>query len=222
MARILKSFLLCIVAYFIQACIMPLLPVFDVSANFLIVVMSIIIVGMGRQHGFVASLIFAILMETMLPNLKYFNLLIYPSISIIGLRFFADKTDRRMELERSLNKRYSGNRNPLLRTIFCTLVFSIVYELVNIAYIYLRGYEFSSKRYFAALIFVIYNLVLCTFVMVPIRKYYGLRYNFKASLMRKKKKTLDEFDPSKGISPVVPNRKKPSILEQELKKSNKE
>lgn len=174
----------------------------SVSPNIAIVYLSIIIVGYGRQHGLVASLIIGILMEIMLANLNYFYLLLYPSIAVLSMLVFADKTERKLEMERATRK-YKGNANPLLRSINCTLYMSALYEIISVGYGLLIGMETSTNTLLRSTIFLGYNALLCTIVMLPLRKFLGLKFVFP-KFGKQAVKAPRELDPSLGRQPITP------------------
>lgn len=207
MRRVVKTFVTCFLAYLLQVTAMPLMDFQSVSPNIAIVYLSIIIVGYGRQHGLVASLIIGILMEIMLANLNYFYLLLYPSIAVLSMLVFADKTERRLEMERATRK-YKGNRNPLLRSISCTLYMSLLYELISIGYGLLIGMEASSNTLLRSAIFLGYNALLCSIVMLPLRKFLGLKFVFP-KFGKQAAKAPRELDPSLGRQPIAPFEAEP-------------
>lgn len=199
MTRVIKTLLLTLLSYLLQATAMPLMSFHSISPNINIAILSIIIVGYGRQHGVVASFIIGILMETMIQNLVYFHLLIYPVIAILSMLAFADKTERRMEMERA-TRRYYGNMNPLLRTLLCTIYMSVLYELVNLGYGMLTGIELSTGTYMRILLFVAYTALLSIVLMIPTRAFLGLKSSMP-KLGGNKQRAPKELDPTLGRQP---------------------
>lgn len=201
MIKIIKTLLITIFAYFLQATAIPLLSFNDISGNIIISTLSVIIVAIGRQHGFASSLIFGILMETMVESLTYWHLLIYPILGVLGFLLFADKTDRRLEMERITKKKFAGNINPVIRTFLCTLVLSLIFETFNIFYELLRGVNFDFIQFSRALLATTYNLVITLIIIVPIRKIYGLR-SYTPKFRRIEQIELADIDPTKGIQAI--------------------
>lgn len=203
MLKIIKTLILTIFTYLLQATVFPLLPINNISGNIIIAMQAIIIVAMGRQHGFASSLIFGILMEVMVPSLPYLHLLIYPFLGVLGSIFFADKTDRRLEMERVTKKKYRGNINPLIRTFLCTLFLTLIFEMINIFYELLRGVSLYGNQITRAFGAVIYNVVITSIIIIPARRFYGLRSYFPR-FGRNKKVEIADLDPSTGVQPILP------------------
>lgn len=216
MIRIFKTLLITILSYLLQATAMPLLGFHSVSPNINIAMLSILIVAYGRQHGLVSSIIIGILMEIMIQNLAYFHLLIYPVISILSMLAFADKTERRMEMERAM-RRYYGNMNPLLRTLLCTLYMALLYELIHIGYGMLTGIELSANTYLRLLIFVGYTTLLSLLLMIPLRAFLGLPSGLP-KFSKSKRREPKELDPTLGRQPLF--QRKPNALEEEPQAEN--
>lgn len=203
MLKIIKTLVLTIFTYLLQVTVFPLLPINDIAGNIIIAGLAVIIVAVGRQHGFASSLISGILMEVMVSSLPYLHLLAYPLLGVLGLLFFADKTDRRLEMERVTKKKYKGNINPLIRTFLCTIFLTIIFEMVNIFYELLRGVSFDLDQLIRALGAILYNVLITAIIVIPIRKFYGLRSYFPR-FGRKKAFEIADVDPSRGIQPIVP------------------
>lgn len=184
MAKIIKTLFLTFLAYLVQVCVMPFLPINSITANVLVAVISIVTVAYGRLFTFGASAIAGIVMEAMLPSITYFKLIIYPVGALFASLFFADKTDRRLEQERSLGKS-AKNLPAHLRTILCAVVNIGIYEFVHILYIYLTGVEIGTLHITRAFTNILYTAFVTFIIMWPVRKFLGM-YRPKA----KKAKTL--------------------------------
>lgn len=182
MAKIIKTLFLTFLAYLVQVCIMPYIPINGISANALIAVISIITVAYGRLFTFGASAIAGILMETMLPSITYLKLILYPVGALFASLFFADKSDRQLEQERSLGKK-AKNLPAHLRTILCAAVNVTLYEFVHIIYVYLTGVEIGFLHISRGLTNVLYTVFVTFVLMWPVRKFLGI-YRPKARKTR--------------------------------------
>lgn len=135
--------------YLFHVCVMPYLKVGGVTPNLLYVNIAIITVAYGRVQAFWAGLIYGFLMEVMLPGVPFVHLAVYPISSLFVSFVFADKTLRRLQMDRAL-KRSSREIPPLWRTVLCAMVNVLVYEVVNVAYIYLQGTALTPTHFIRA------------------------------------------------------------------------
>ena len=117
---------------------------------------------------------YGIVMEIMLPTVPMLNLLFYPISALVCAMFFADRSEAQLQYARSIGRR-GRNISPLLRTVLCALVNVIVYEIVNLVYMYLSGAELSSALIQRALIDALATTVLTAVIMIPVRKLLGFR-----------------------------------------------
>ncbi|NMD38013.1 MAG: hypothetical protein GYA87_04950 [Christensenellaceae bacterium] len=188
---------------------MPLLPIYNVSADAIFAVLAVVIVAYGRQYGITLSLIFGILMEAMLPSLDYLHLILYPAVGILGTVAMSDKTDRRLEMERNLNKK-GENVNPLIRTPLTAMLMTTLFEFLNMAYVLLRGVGFDRENLTRIFVSVMYTTFVTIIIMIPLRRFLGLKFIMPQKI---KKRNLDDdfvIDPSKGnpvIRPVIADNK---------------
>ena len=129
-------FLLTFLGYFSEVCIMPYVKIFDVTPNLLYVVVGIVTVAYGKLRAFWVGLIYGILMQVMLPSVTMLNLALYPLTTLFCSFAFADKPLKTIEYERAV-RHERKEMPPWLRTVFCTMLNTFVYETVQITYIYL-------------------------------------------------------------------------------------
>jgi hypothetical protein len=125
------------------------------------------------------SLTVGYLLEIMMPPLDYISLILYPVCAMLGAIAFSDKSERKLEEARSLGRR-SGNLPPLLRTVLCALLSIIIFEAVNLMYIYLNGIQLEASHYQRALISVVYTAALAGILQFPIRHFMGIHKLKKA------------------------------------------
>lgn len=186
--RHIKLFVVLMLAYLVQSCVMPYFTVFGITPSLVIVAMSIVTVAFGRIRAFWAGAFFGIILETMQPTKSLLNLLLYPICSLLGAVIFADKSTQQLEYERSIGKA-GRNISPLVRTPLCTLFNITLYDIVNIAYIYLRGADITFTNIGRGLFDIFLTTLLCIVIMVPVRHFLGFRH--RVDLIRNPKPYLD-------------------------------
>lgn len=193
----IKFFLVLLLGYLCQVCIMPYIAINDVTPSLIYAVIAIITVGYGKLRALWAGGFYGIVMETMLPaGLSMLNLLMYPIGALFVSIFFADKSEKKLEEERSIGRpmththdflswltdlgyRIKGapgqNANPYIRTPLCALCNVLIYEVINLVYIYLGGTIPGSAHYSRALTNIIATTLLTMLLMFPVRRFLGFR-----------------------------------------------
>ena len=134
-----------ILGYLFHVCVMPYLHPGGVTPNLLYVNIAIVTVAYGRLQALWAGLIYGFLLEIMAPSVPFVELAIYPISSLFVSFVFADKSLRRLQMDRAL-KRKTWEMPPLFRTVFCAMANVLVYETVNVAYIYLQGTDLTIRH----------------------------------------------------------------------------
>lgn len=172
--RQIRILLLVIVAYLLQMNVMPFLQIADVSPNLLLTVIAIVSVGYGRVRAFWVGAVYGLILETMQPTRELFSLLLYPLSALLGAMIFADKSMRTLEYERSLG-RAGRNTTPYLRTPLCAMVNALVFEIVNVTYIYLREGSINAGHIGRGVLSVVMTVVITVVLMYPIRRLLGFR-----------------------------------------------
>lgn len=170
----LKLLFVLVVGYFVQVCVMPYVKIGGVSPSLLLALVAIVTVGYGRIRGFWAGCIYGILMETMLPTVRLMNLLLYPASALACGVPCADKSEARLEHERSVGKA-GRNLNPYLRTTVCAGLNAAMYEIVNVVYIYLRGAQLEWAHISRALADVLLTALLALAIALPVRRFLGFK-----------------------------------------------
>ena len=167
--RYLSFALLIIFGYLCEACVMPHLRIFGITPNLLYVIIGIITVAYGKLRAFWAGLCFGLLMEVMLPSVTFLNLALYSITTLFCSFAFADKPLKTIEYERATNK--SSRELPAwLRTLLCTALNTLIYEVVNVTYIYLGGSSLTADHLLKAAADVVLTSALCLILMFPIRR----------------------------------------------------
>ena len=169
----LKLALMTLLAYLLQTTASGYLSIADVAPNLALALLAIISVAYSRKFTFMSSLTVGYLMEVMLPALDYMNLILYPVCAMLGALAFSDKSERKLEEERSLGKR-AGNWPAHLRTPLSALVSISVFEAVNLLYIYLNGVSIDGGHIGRALIDVFYTTALAGVLQFPFRWWLGM------------------------------------------------
>ena len=169
-----KLILVILVGYLAHVSIMPYINVSGTSPSLLIATAAIVTVGYGILHGLWAGMFYGIVMETLLPTVPMLNLLFYPISALLCAVFFADRSEAQLQYARSIGKR-GRNISPLLRTVLCAMVNVIIYEIVNLVYMYLSGAVLSAALIQRAMTDVLSTTVLTAVIMIPVRKLLGFR-----------------------------------------------
>lgn len=172
--RQVKLILVILVGYLAHVSIMPYIHIGDVTPSLLITVTAIVTVGYGMLRGLWTGMFYGIVMEIMLPTVPMLNLLFYPISALFCAVIFADRSEAQLQYQRSIGKR-GRNTSPLFRTVFCTLVNVILYEIVNLVYMYLSGAELTAAIIQRGLTDVLATTLLTAIIMVPVRKLLGFR-----------------------------------------------
>ena len=167
--RYLAFVLIIVFGYLFQVCVIPYIRPFGISPNLLYVVIGIITVAYGKLRAFWAGLIYGLLMEIMLSSVPFLNLVIYPVTTLFCSFAFADKPLKTIEYERATNKK-TKELPAWLRTVLCTALNSLIFEIVNVTYIYLGGTRLTIYHFIRAFAGVILTSVLCFILLFPLRR----------------------------------------------------
>lgn len=172
--RQVKLILVILVGYLAHVSVMPYLKLGDATPSLLIATLAIVTVGYGMLRGLWAGMFYGIVMEIMLPTVPILNLLFYPILSLLCGLFFADRSAAQLQYARSIGKR-GRNISPLVRTVLFALLGVVVYEIVNLVYMYLSGADITAKLIRRALTDVLATTALTAVIMIPVRKLLGFR-----------------------------------------------
>ena len=167
--RYLAFVLIIVFGYLFQVCVIPYIRPFGISPNLLYVVIGIITVAYGKLRAFWAGLIYGLLMEIMLSSVPFLNLVIYPVTTLFCSFAFADKPLKTIEYERATNKK-TKELPAWLRTVLCTALNSLIFEIVNVTYIYLGGTRLTFYHFIRAFAGVILTSLLCFILLFPLRR----------------------------------------------------
>ncbi len=169
-----RFFLVVLLTYLLHTCLMPEIRILGVTPNLIIAVLGVVAVCFERVKTLWYGLIMGILLEVMLPTTPLLSLLLYPIIAALCMLIFSDKSMQQLEYERGLGKP-GRNRPAWLRTPLCAAFGTTVYEIVNIAYVYLRGTDIEFSHILRGLINVLLTAALALVLMVPLRRFFGIR-----------------------------------------------
>ncbi len=172
--RFLRFLFVVFLTYLLHVTVMPSVRIRNVSPGLIFAVLGVITVCFERTKTLWAGMIFGILLEVMQPKVPLLNLLLYPAIAILGSLIFADKSMQRLEYERGLGKP-GRNMAFWLRTPLCAAVDTLVYEVVNIGYVYLREDVFTMTFVINAAIDILATALLAAAIMFPLRRFFGVR-----------------------------------------------
>ena len=167
--RYLAFILIIAFGYLFQVCVIPYIRPFGISPNLLYVVIGIVTVAYGKLRAFWVGLIYGLVMEIMLSSVPFLNLVIYPVTTLFCSFAFADKPLKTIEYERATNKK-TKELPAWLRTVLCTALNSLFFEIVNVTYIYLGGTQLTFSHFIRAFAGVILTSLLCFILLFPIRR----------------------------------------------------
>ncbi len=169
-----RFFLVVLLTYLFHTCLMPDIRILGVTPNLILAVLGVVAVCFERIKTLWYGLIMGILLEVMLPTTPLLSLLLYPIIAALSMLIFSDKSMQQLEYERGLGKP-GCNRPAWLRTPLCAAFATAVYEIVNIAYVYLRGSPIEFSHIVRGLTDILLTAVLSLALMVPLRRFFGIR-----------------------------------------------
>jgi hypothetical protein len=161
--------LLTFIGYFSEVCVMPYVKIFGVTPNLLYAVIGIVTVAYGKLRAFWVGLIYGILMQVMLPSVTMLNLAIYPLTTLFCSFAFADKPLKTLEYERVI-RRQRKELAPWLRTVLCAMLNTLVYETVQITYIYLGGSPLTVSHFLRGFADIVLTGALCFLILFPVRR----------------------------------------------------
>ena len=164
--RLFKCVVFTLLAYLLQATTAIHISLWDVAPNIALAMIAIVSVGLGRKYAFFMSLAVGYMLEVMLPMLDYFNLILYPVCAMLGALVFSDKSERRVDEERTSQK-VRGSLNPHIRTPLCAFLSVSIFEGVHFFYLYLSGVSIDNGHITRALIDIVYTSVLSGLIQFP-------------------------------------------------------
>ena len=167
--KYLVLFLLTFLGYFSEVCVMPYVRIFSVTPNLLYAVIGIVTVAYGKLRAFWVGLVYGILMQIMLPSVTMLNLALYPLSTLFCSFAFADKPLKTLEYERALS-RQRREMPAWLRTVLCAMLNTLVYETVQITYIYLGGNPLTVSHFLRGFADVALTGALCFLLQFPVRR----------------------------------------------------
>ena len=161
--------LITVFGYLCEVCIMPYIRPFGISPNLLFVVIGIVTVAYGKLRAFWVGVVYGLLMEIMLPSVTFVNLAMYPVSTLFCSFAFADKPLKTLEYERATNKK-KREMPAWQRTVFCTALNTVVYEVINLTYIYIGGNTLTFIHILKSIGNVLLTSLLCLILLVPLRR----------------------------------------------------
>lgn len=171
--KALKFGILTLMAYLLQACVAQRIAIGGIAPNLAMAIIAVVSVALGRKYTFVMAMAVGYLLEIMLPALTYINMIAYPVCCILGSLAFSDKSERKLEEERTLGKN-PKQLNPHIRTILCALLSICVFEFVNLFYTYLTGVALANLQFGRAVTDILYTTILTAVLQFPIRWWLGV------------------------------------------------
>ncbi len=167
--KYLILFFLTFLGYFSEVCIMPYVKIFGITPNLLYAVIGIVTVAYGKLRAFWVGLIYGILMQVMLPSVTMLNLALYPLSTLFCSFAFADKPLKTLEYERAIH-RQRKEIPAWLRTVLCAMLNTLVYETIQITYIYLGGNPLMVLHFLRGFTDIVLTGALCFLLQIPVRR----------------------------------------------------
>ncbi len=172
-AKFLKVAGFTLLAYLLQATVANHISIWDIAPNIALAMIAVVSVGLGRKYTFMMSLAIGYMLEIMLPILDYMNLILYPACAMLGALAFSDKSERRLEEERSTGRR-GKMLNPHIRTPLCAMLSVSVFQSVQLMYIYLSGVVPDMGHILRAMIEIVYSSAIAAVLQFPARWWLGV------------------------------------------------
>lgn len=197
--RLVKILFLVLLFYLLQTVLVPHLKLWGIMPNVLMVIIAILTVSFGKKYAFASGALIGILLETMTPNLRIFNLLIYPALALLCAQIFADmneikrellrikiaqrQADRRIVAVKGANrpKRFqlyfqrksADDMEPHLRILLNALLLTLLYEGIMMVYVALDGVQITLGHLLRVLQTMLYTSIWCV-TMFPARGFLGM------------------------------------------------
>ena len=194
--RGLKALVITFLAYLVQVCVMPYLPINGVSGSVVFAVIAVLTVSCGKKYAFCASCLIGMMMECMTSSVPALYAIAYPVITMFIAQTFADMSDRQLERRRviieGLRVRVSEGKSkehwwqrfmlryrdsdlpPVVRIPLCGALMDFLLNAVLAAYMYLIGEELTLAHAGRILVSAAYTAALSLILMVPLRYVLGM------------------------------------------------
>jgi hypothetical protein len=154
---------------------MPYLPIFDIVGNALLAYIAVIAVTYSPFYAYISGALAGILMEIMLAPFMIINLVIFPTLSVIGAYIFSDKNERRLERDRNMRKEVK-NTSPFIRIPLCAGVMAFAREVISRIYVYLGGFSVTYQHILRAFVAIGYTILIALIIMIPVRHLLGVHF----------------------------------------------
>lgn len=175
MRKVIKAFLLTILFYLLQVCVMQHLKVFGVVGNLLAVNIAIATVSLGKKYAFGTSCLTGILLEAMTSSVGGLYVVLYPVFGMLFAQVFADMSEEKREKlllrQSDTQKKIKGDMNPHLRIPLNAMCVAAGIEVICLFYVTLSGTEISSILFARSVASVLYTGILAVITMFPARAF---------------------------------------------------
>lgn len=235
LTKFVKVVFLVMLYYLVQTGVVPHLRINGIAPNLFMVCSAIMTVCYGKKYAFASGAVFGILLETMLPSLRIFNLVIYPALTLLCAQIFSDMSEIRRELLRikiaqrqaesrivavggvqqrkwlhlDLRRKSADDMEPHLRIFLNALLLTLFYEVIVLMYTALDGVAIGFDHILRVLQSVLYTAVWCV-TMFPARLFLGF-YSARLGRKRREDGLGDEIATSEkllrelSLEPDMPN-----------------
>ncbi len=195
--------------YLVQTCVIPHLRINGIAPNLFMICSAILTVCYGKKYAFASGAVFGILLESMLPSIRIFNLVIYPALTLLCAQIFADMSEIRRELLRikiaqrqaesrivavdgvrpgkrfhlDFRRKSADDMEPHLRIFLNALMLTLLYDLIVLIYSALDGVPIGFDHFVRMAQSLAYTALWCL-TMFPARwflGFYSARFGRKRS-----------------------------------------
>lgn len=155
--------------YLVQVCVIPYVRIFDVAPNLLYAIIAIVTVAYGKLQAFWVGVCYGLLLQVMCPSVSYLNLAIYTITALFCSFPFADRPLKSIEYDRALARKRKEMPAPV-RTVLCAFLNILIYETVQVTYIYIGGSPLTVGHFLRAGIDIVTTCLLTALLMFPLRR----------------------------------------------------
>ncbi|MDD2648586.1 MAG: hypothetical protein PHI27_11115 [Eubacteriales bacterium] len=163
--RVVSTMFFLLLAYLLQACLMPYLKVFGVLPNIIFSYIAVITVLYGSWYSVATGVFAGLLVETMLAALPVVNAIAYPALAFAAAQFLAYKPERAMKPAKTARgEKLQRLYTPFVRVLIGAAFMTLLYEIIFIVFYFLSGIPISFTHIMNALGAVVYT-VFCTVIV---------------------------------------------------------
>jgi len=184
MRKLAKAFLVTLIAYLLQVCVVPYMKIAGITPNLLLANIAVFTVSYGKKYAFGTAAMTGMLLETMSVNVNVLILVIYPLYGLLCAQIFADMSDRKRE-QRRLRNKTQADRNAYFRIFANALVLTALFESTMLLFTSLTGIAVTFTHIIRSVRCLLYTAFVTLVVMIPTRWTLGMYRRRAPALYRK-------------------------------------